>query len=335
MSSSHHTTHTARGPVVPPPVPIQGAGYRREHPLVPLSHSPTATNGVYDPRCHEAKPDSVRHVVDASLSGCQVTSTSVIQSGERWAEAEAQITIKISPALQLHQPRLAHELAQKLTDAVKEALAGCDLAKELIRDELTDGVPPRKVFCVAAPMALSAEEQRKLKKHKKNLRAKENRRRRREEEGVAAAAAAAKETKTPPTPSADKAQQEPTKEAPRLIVSAPPPPQAALPPLTGPPPRSAGMGALEEWWKVVRMWHPEIPPGDGPFRTMADATYHSQVGLRAYSLYAFLDWLPQPKEEPLEIGRFNFSDSGDEDPTNQYDSGADTEPIEGFANKDS
>ena len=74
----------------------------------------------------------MRHVVDASLSRCQVTSTSVIQSGERWAEAEAQITIKISPALQLHQPRLARELAQKLTDAVKEALAGCDLAKELI-----------------------------------------------------------------------------------------------------------------------------------------------------------------------------------------------------------
>ena len=82
------------------------------------------------------------------------------------------------------------------------------------------------------------------------------------------------------------------------------------------------------------MWHPEIPPGDGPFRTMADASYHSQVGLRALSLYAFLDWLPQPKEEPLVISHFNYSDSGDEDPTNQYDSGADTEPIEGFANKD-
>ena len=130
MSTDHHTT--AIGPVVPLPVPIQGTGYRHEHPLVPLSHFTTAINGVYNLCCHEAKPDSVRHVVDASLSGCQVTSTSVIQSGECWAEAEAQITIKISPALQLHQPRLACELAQKLTDAVKEALAGCDLAKELI-----------------------------------------------------------------------------------------------------------------------------------------------------------------------------------------------------------
>ena len=117
---------------MPLPVPIQGAGYRHEHPLIPLSHSTTTTNGVYDPHCHKAKPDSVRHVVDTSLIGCQVTSTSVVQSGEWWAEAEALITIKISPALQLHQPRLAHELVQRLTDAVKEALAGCDLAKELI-----------------------------------------------------------------------------------------------------------------------------------------------------------------------------------------------------------
>ena len=350
--STTHTHNTAE------PLASRAEGYPRreaEKPLFPLSVSPAARRGEYDPLVHAAVGDKVEHGADGPHRTCSISSVSVLQSGELWAEAEVIIKIKLSPELQRHEPLLGQNLAQEISQGAKEALAGSALATSLIRDELVAReekskeeyrqmgqkglrrAPPEEARKPHSKRPRTkeeekeAEERRRRKRFLKNRRHEANKARR---EAEAAAARAAAEKKTPPTPSPEKAQQEPAQEAPRLIVSAPPPPQAALPPLTGPPPRSAGMGALEEWWKLVRQWHPEIPPGDGPFRTMADASYHSQVGLKALSLYAFLDWLPQPKEEPLVISRFNYSDSEDEDPANQCDSGADTEPIEGFANND-
>ena len=133
MSSSTHTTHTTE------PLASRAEGYPRreaEKPLFPLSVSPAARRGEYDPLVHAAVGDKVEHGADGPHRTCSISSVSVLQSGELWAEAEVIIKIKLSPELQRHEPLLGQNLAQEISQGAKEALAGSALATRLIRDEL-------------------------------------------------------------------------------------------------------------------------------------------------------------------------------------------------------
>ena len=213
---------------------MRAEGYPRreaEKPLFPLSVSPAARRGEYDPLVHAAVGDKVEHGADGPHRTCSISSVSVLQSGELWAEAEVIVKIKLSPELQRHEPLLGQNLAQEISQGAKEALAGSALATRLIQDELVareekskeeyrqmgqKGLrrappeEPRKPHSkrpCTKEEEKEAEERRCLKRFKKN-RCHEANKARREAEAVAARAAA--EKKTPPTPSPEKAQQEPT-----------------------------------------------------------------------------------------------------------------------------
>ena len=105
-------------------------------PLFPLSVSPAAHHGEYDALIHAAVGDKVEHGADGTHHTCSISSVSVLQSGELWAEAEVIIKIKLSPELQRHESLLGENLAKEVSRGAKEALAGSALATSLIQDEL-------------------------------------------------------------------------------------------------------------------------------------------------------------------------------------------------------
>ena len=133
MSNTHTHTNTTQ------PLASRAEGYPRreaEKPLFPLSVSPAAHRGEYDPLVHAAVGDKVEHGADGPHRTCSISSVSVLQSGELWAEAEVIVKIKLSPELQRHEPLLGQNLAQEISQGAKEALTGSALATSLIRDEL-------------------------------------------------------------------------------------------------------------------------------------------------------------------------------------------------------
>ena len=135
MSSSSSSSSSAST------APSRGAGYgeRRNCPLVALSKSQDARLGRYDPLTHQAVPDQVGCFVDGSYRGTQQSSTTVIQSGGRWAEVEVTVRVIVSEEVRLHDRGADRALAERATTACKEAIAGSDLAQSLVQDELVGG----------------------------------------------------------------------------------------------------------------------------------------------------------------------------------------------------
>ena len=121
--------------------PSRGAAYgeRRNCPLVALSQSQDARLGRYDPLAHQAVPDQVGCFIDGRYRGTQQSSTTVIQSGGRWAEVEVTIKVIVSDEVRLHDRGVDRALAERATTACKEAIAGSDLAQSLVQDELVGG----------------------------------------------------------------------------------------------------------------------------------------------------------------------------------------------------
>lgn len=135
MSSSSSSSSSAST------APSRGAAYgeRRNCPLVALSQSQDARLGRYDPLAHQAVPDQVGCFIDGRYRGTQQSSTTVIQSGGRWAEVEVTIKVIVSDEVRLHDRGADRALAERATTACKEAIAGSDLAQSLVQDELVGG----------------------------------------------------------------------------------------------------------------------------------------------------------------------------------------------------
>ena len=77
--------------------------------------------------------------MDGHYRGTQQSSTTVIQSGGRWAEVQVTVQVIISEEVCLHDQGADKALAERASTACKEAIAGSDLAQQLIQDELVGG----------------------------------------------------------------------------------------------------------------------------------------------------------------------------------------------------
>ena len=99
--------------------------YPAANSLVPISE---AHKGLYDPCIFEPQGDEGKALI-APTGHCAyyLMTTTVLQSGVKWAEAVMFVHITVSKELSGSNPSLAKELAQKLSEGAHERFVNAHL----------------------------------------------------------------------------------------------------------------------------------------------------------------------------------------------------------------
>ena len=121
--------------------------YPAANSLVPISE---AHKGLYDPCIFEPQGDEGKALI-ASTGHCvyHLMTTTVLQSGVKWAEAVMFVHITVSKELSGSNPSLARELTQELCEGARNIFICCPLADELHEGELRAQPPPSLIIIIS------------------------------------------------------------------------------------------------------------------------------------------------------------------------------------------